>query len=254
MVSASVSDSSLTPGQSFTLSAAVRNQGTGPSAATTLQYYRSTNATISTRDRQVGDDRIGALAAAGTSAESIRLRAPSSADTFYYGACVESMSGEAQENNCSIGVRVIVEKADTRPVTIPDSNLRAAIEAALGKVRGAPITVAEMRTMDSLNASNYTDEPEIRDLTGLESATNLTSLSLDRNGITDVSALAGLVNLTSLSLYRNDISDISALAGLVNLTFLDLELNLVTDISALTSLTNLKTLFLRANSLRQRLN
>ena len=36
VASASVSDSSLTPGQSFTLSATVRNQGTGEAAATTL--------------------------------------------------------------------------------------------------------------------------------------------------------------------------------------------------------------------------
>ena len=57
--SASVSDSTLTPGQSFTLRATVRNQGSGQSAATTLRYYRSTNRTISTQDTQVGTDAVG---------------------------------------------------------------------------------------------------------------------------------------------------------------------------------------------------
>ena len=50
VTSPSVSDNTLTTGQSFTLSATVRNQGTGSSAATTLRYYRSSDATISTSD------------------------------------------------------------------------------------------------------------------------------------------------------------------------------------------------------------
>ena len=109
--SASVSHSSLTPGQSFTLSATVRNQGTGQSAATTLRWYRSTNATISTRDTQVGTDPVGALGASRTSAESIRLTVPSNAGTWYYGACVVSVSESDTRNNCSRAVRVTVTPA-----------------------------------------------------------------------------------------------------------------------------------------------
>ena len=109
VASASVSDNTLTPGQSFTLRATVRNQGTGRSAATTLRYYRSSNSTISTGDRNVGSDPVSALAAAGTSAESISLTAPSSERTWYYGACVVSVDDESDEdNNCSSGVRVTV--------------------------------------------------------------------------------------------------------------------------------------------------
>ena len=52
--SPSVSESILAVGQSFTLSAIVRNRGTAQAATTTLRYYRSTNATISTRDEEVG--------------------------------------------------------------------------------------------------------------------------------------------------------------------------------------------------------
>ena len=107
--SPSVSDNTLTPGQSFTLHATVRNSGTGSAAATTLRYYRSSNSTISTSDTEVGTDSVSGLSASNTSAELISLRAPSSAGTYYYGACVASVSGESNtDNNCSDGVRVTV--------------------------------------------------------------------------------------------------------------------------------------------------
>ena len=145
-------------------------------------------------------------------------------------------------------------------VAIPDANLRVAIEAALNKATGAPITQAEMATLDSLEAS----DAEITDLTGLESAVNLTYLSLNDNNITnisalgkstnlerlwlsnnrieDISALSKLANLTELWLWNNQIEDISALSGLTNLTRLSLGLNNITDISALSGLTSLTQL------------
>ena len=115
----SVSDSSPTAGGSFTLSATVRNDGAGDAAATTLRYYRSGNATISSRDTQVGTDRVSRLAAAATSAESIRLTAPSSGGTYYYGACVAAVANESNTaNNCSSSVAVTV--GDSGGGTEPD--------------------------------------------------------------------------------------------------------------------------------------
>ena len=105
--SPSVSDSSPDAQTTFTLSVTVRNQGDGPSASTTLRYYRSTNASITTIDTVVGTDQVEELDASGTSGEAINLVAPSSGGTYYYGACVESVSGESNtRNNCSSGVRV----------------------------------------------------------------------------------------------------------------------------------------------------
>ena len=116
VASPSVSDNTLTTGQSFTLRATVRNSGTARSASTTLRYYRSSNSGISTSDTQVGTDSVSGLSASGTSAESISLTAPSSAGTYYYGACVESVSGESDtNNNCSTGVRVTVSSGGTPP-------------------------------------------------------------------------------------------------------------------------------------------
>ena len=90
--SVSVSDSSPDTGTSFTLRATVRNGGDGSADATTLRYYRSSNSTISIGDTEVGTDPVSALASSATSAESISLTAPSSAGTYYYGACVDSVS------------------------------------------------------------------------------------------------------------------------------------------------------------------
>ena len=107
--SPSVSNSSPETGGSFTLSATVSNDGDGGSAATTLRYYRSADATISGTDTQVGTDAVGALAASATSAESIDLTAPSQEGTYYFGACVDSVDGESTtDNNCSDGVEVEV--------------------------------------------------------------------------------------------------------------------------------------------------
>ena len=107
--SPSVSDSNLNAGASFTFSATVRNEGAGQAAATTLRYYRSTDATITTGDTEVGTDAVSALAASSTSDQSIGLTAPSTAGTYYYGACVETVSGESGTgNNCSSAVRVTV--------------------------------------------------------------------------------------------------------------------------------------------------
>ena len=131
-------------------------------------------------------------------------------------------------------------------VKIPDANLRAAIEAALGKASGAPIIKAEMVTLPYLAAQNA----GIGDLTGLESATNLTDLWLPNNSITDIRALGNLTNLTELELDGNNIRDLSPLGGLTNLTELGLGLNNITNVSALRSLTNLTELGLRLNNIR----
>ncbi len=114
-----VDDANPATGGTFTLSATVNNSGDGESAATTLRYYRSTDATITTADTEVGTDSVGTLAAAGTSDQSIDLTAPSTAGTWYYGACVDAVTGESDsKNNCSSSVTVTVE--DSTTTTHPD--------------------------------------------------------------------------------------------------------------------------------------
>ena len=81
---------------------------------TTLHYYRSTNATISTSDTAVGTDTVGALPTSGTGSVSVELAAPPSAGTYHYGACVDAVAGESDTaNNCSSGVSVSVTGGET---------------------------------------------------------------------------------------------------------------------------------------------
>ena len=145
--------------------------------------------------------------------------------------------------------------ATAQVVNIPDPNLRAAVETALGKASGATITAADMATLTRLEAPNA----NISDLTGLEHATSLTRLGLggeivgskdvNSNTISDLSPLAGLTNLTSLDLWGNNVSDISATEGLTNLTSLYFGINNISDISPVADLTNLINLGLEGNNI-----
>lgn len=106
--------------------------------------------------------------------------------------------------------------AAAQTVDIPDANLRAKIEEALGKASGDAITVTNMETLTRLSAQNA----NISDLTGLEFAINLTSLNLgseyvgggptNSNSVSDISPLIALTNLTELGLSDHAVSDISS--------------------------------------------
>ncbi len=125
----SVSDGSLDTGESFTLFASVRNRGDGDATGfSTLRYYRSTDATITTADVETGSDSVTSLDVSQSSNHSIDLTAPSSPGTYYYGACVDAPSDEVDtRNNCSIGVTVtVVEPGNRTPIaqgTIPDQDI-----------------------------------------------------------------------------------------------------------------------------------
>ena len=112
----SASDSNPAPDTPFTLAVAVRNDGDGAAAATTLRYYQSTDATITTADTVVGTAAVAGLAAAGSSSASVELSAPSTPGTYYYGACVDAVTGESDTtNNCSASVTVMVAGVDSPP-------------------------------------------------------------------------------------------------------------------------------------------
>ena len=145
----------------------------------------------------------------------------------------------------SRGVAVKYDDVVTELVDIPDSNLRAAIENALGKTSGATITTADMANLTEL----FAYDTNIGNLTGLEFATNLTRLGLHNNSISDISAVADLTQLTTLLLSGNNISDISPVAGLTNLTYLTISRNFITNISHLSGLTQLTRLGFWGNTI-----
>ncbi len=106
--SVSVSDSMPFTEQSFTINATARNQGDATSDSTTLRYYGSTDATITTADTEIGTDAVPGLSAGAGSAES-GAAAFATAGIYWVGACVDAVSGEfSTANNCSSAVEVTV--------------------------------------------------------------------------------------------------------------------------------------------------
>ena len=122
VLSPRVSNDRPAAGAGFTISATVRNDGNGASPATTLRFYRSTVATITRSDTAMGAGAVGGSVASASAGASVDLRAPSSPGTYYYGACVDAVAGEAATtNNCSTSVAVRVTVSDSEPSlgTIP---------------------------------------------------------------------------------------------------------------------------------------
>ena len=99
----------------------MRNDGDEASAATTLRYYQSTDATITTSDTEVGTDTVAALAASGSSTHSVELTAPTTPGTYYYGACVDAVAEESDTtNNCLGSVQVDVLESELQSQGHPD--------------------------------------------------------------------------------------------------------------------------------------
>ena len=152
---------------------------------------------------------------------------------------------------------------------IPDEDLRTLL-AGLEGTDGAP-TQKFISTLTELDLSGL----NINNFTGLESAINLTKLTitdanmtskrlsklanvlrflpdlrqldLGGNKISNIASLASLTQLTSLNLRGNEITDVSSLSSLSDLTSLSLSENRVANIDGLGALTKLKSLDLYGN-------
>jgi Leucine-rich repeat (LRR) protein len=129
-------------------------------------------------------------------------------------------------------------------VTFPDAGLEAAVRSALS-VPSGPLSSDKLATLASLNG----DFRSISNLTGLEYATNLQTLSLRFDAISDLTPLSSLSQLTYLSLFYNKVSDLRCLTNLTQLQNLDVSYNKVHDATPLLALTNLVTLNVAYNPL-----
>ena len=139
---------------------------------------------------------------------------------------------------------LIVASATAQLVEIPDPNLRQAIREELQLPAGVPITQQEMLRLTDLGSP----QSQIVDLTRLEHASNLRSLSLWGNSISDLTPLSNLTQLRLIDLAGNDVADISPLANLTQLEVLNLGWNVfIQDITPLSNLTNLYHLRLTKN-------
>ena len=118
----SVSNSTPIAGQDFLLSVTARNTGGGQTQSIALYYRRSTNDIISPSDSWLGlgfSDVIFPLSwGDAPTTRNIRITAPSSAGTYYYGGCPSVGPAEY----CTPGVRVVVSPRP--PPKVELSNFR----------------------------------------------------------------------------------------------------------------------------------
>ncbi|EAD9034649.1 LapB repeat-containing protein [Listeria monocytogenes] len=158
----------------------------------------------------------------------------------------------------------VADDASQDIVNMPDSALKAQLNQIIGQAATADITKAQMLGFDSIGLYG-----SITDLTGLEAATNLKTLTINNATITNYESVAkltnlnilwiensnltsnllpdlnGLTNLTTMSLSNNklDNSVYPKIKNLSNLANLNLSSNPgITNISELRSLANLTTL------------
>ena len=128
----------------------------------------------------------------------------------------------------------------TGEVDIRDRNLRTAIVEALGKENTAfvSITAEEMTTLTQLHAENI----GIRDITGLEFATNLIELYIPYNPLSDISPVASLTKLRKIWLHDTEVADLSPLASLDDLEEINVAHTRISSLAPLAELKNLKKL------------
>ena len=153
VVSPSVSDVRPGAGGTFTFSATVRNVGDSASASTTLRYYRSADAAVSTSDTPLGTESVDGLNASGRSAASIPLTAPSTPGTYYYGACVDQVPDETNTaNNCSRGVAVTVAEPPPPDLAVSASSSTVGREPGCNSKDPAIRASATVRNVGAGNA------------------------------------------------------------------------------------------------------
>lgn len=159
------------------------------------------------------------------------------------------------------------ESAPTGPVVkFKDSALRDVIKEQLGLIRD--VRASDMERLQDL----FLADMDIKDLTGLEYASNLMFVYLINNeSELDLSPLSGLSSLAdlhientklksyekiaeiesldSLSIRNNQLKDLSFLKGMEQLNYLDLSHNKIHDISVLSNLNELEGLVLNENQI-----
>ncbi len=141
---------------------------------------------------------------------------------------------------------IVGSGASAQEAWMPDANLRQAVREALGLADGTLFTQAEMQQLTKLDIW----QKNVRDLTGIEHATNLRWFSFADNQISDLSPLATLTQLETLYGWVNpELKDISPLANLTQLRGLDLGGCQISDIMPLATLGQLRYLNIRSNSI-----
>ena len=104
----------------------MENLGTANAASSTITYYLSTDATLSTTaDTVVGSNTLASLDVSEEGSDSIELTAPDTKGMYYYFACVDVVSGEINSNNNCSASGALLE------VSAPDLAVSSALSVTL---------------------------------------------------------------------------------------------------------------------------
>lgn len=125
------------PGDSFQLQSTVDSLGPAASPATTVRYYRSVDAGISTSDTEIGSVAVGAIEPGNSASQSITLTSETLPGEYYYGACVDAPPGDSDTtNNCTESESLSV------PEAAPDLAARVDSASAASVPQGGSFTLS----------------------------------------------------------------------------------------------------------------
>ena len=132
--------------------------------------------------------------------------------------------------------------APSDSVNIPDVNLKAALNSALGQGAGSDINEGQMASIITLSLNNT----NIADLTGLEYATGIQYFTMNGNQVTDFTAIKSMTALKQLRLSGNNVTssrfpDLSHLNSLIliDLAFANVDNAVLDKINKILSLTTI---------------
>ena len=192
-----VTNNYLLLGESFTLSATVKNQGSMDATAATLRFYQSLDTTITISDLEIGTADVGPLSPGETAEIDITLNAPMVLGTHRYHACVDTSDNENNSNNnCSPTITLTV--SDTPPVYMywVDSGTETIQRANLDGSNIKDIVTTGLRT-----PAGITLDLTAGKLYWIDSGTNkIQRANLDGSNIEDI-VTTGLRTPTSIAVH-----------------------------------------------------
>ena len=116
------STSTVAPGERFTLTATIRNDGSTTSTRTSVAFYSSDDTRITSTDTSIGTDSVSVIAARGTGQASLTLNAPNTEGTYYYGACLGDGTSSCEVVRITVVEEIIVANFQRPPMYWVDAD------------------------------------------------------------------------------------------------------------------------------------
>ena len=202
--SVTVSKDTLVPGEPFTLSITIHNNGPGTSAAASLSYYYSfiQGRTPEDRIHREGTVNLASLASGATTTKSFRLNAPSTPKTYYYGALLPPNTDDTNLfNNIASEVGVTVRP----PPNVVAPEVDVPVQQPQQVQNRAPIVSGAIPTQTltvgaaaAVQVSGYFSDPDSDSLTYTARSDNTTvaTTQVSGNFLTITPLRAGSATIT----------------------------------------------------------